>query len=42
MTFLLIILAIRFVFLLLDRIGKKEEFDMSEYEDSPSEDNVWW
>ena len=42
MKFLLIILAIRFVFFLLDRIGKKEEFDMDEYEDGPSEHNVWW
>ena len=43
MTFLLIVLGIRFLFLLLDKIGKKEDaFDMSEYEDGPSEHNVWW
>ena len=43
MTFLLIVLGIRFLFMLLDKIGKREdEFDMSEYEDGPSEHNVWW
>ena len=43
MTFLLIVLAIRFVFMLLDKIGKeKYEFDISKYEDGPSEHNVWW
>ena len=42
MKFLLIILAIRFVFFLLDQIGKEKEFDMDEYEDGPSEHNVWW
>ena len=42
MKFLLIILAIRFVFFLLDQIGKDKEFDMDEYEDGPSEHNVWW
>jgi hypothetical protein len=42
MKFLLIVLAIRFVFFLFDETGKKKEFDMSEYEDGPSEHNVWW
>ena len=40
MKFLLIILAMRYVFLLLSRIWKKNE-----YEDdwsNPSEHNVWW
>jgi hypothetical protein len=42
MKFLLIILAIRYVFYLLDRIGKKEmESDMGQFE-NPSEHNVWW
>jgi hypothetical protein len=43
MTFLLIVLAIRFVFMLLDKIERKEdEFDTNGYEDGPSEHNVWW
>ena len=43
MTFLLTVVAFRFFFLLLDRIGKpKKGFDMNEYEDGPSEHNVWW
>ena len=46
MKFLLIILATRYVFYLLDKIGKrKEEFDRNEYEEdwsNPSEHNVWW
>jgi hypothetical protein len=45
MKFLVIILAIRFVFYLLDQIGRKREFDMNEYEEdwsNPSEHNVWW
>jgi hypothetical protein len=46
MKLLLIVLFIRFVFFLLDQIGKKEnEMDMSEYEEdwsNPSEHNVWW
>ena len=43
MTFLLIVLGVRFLFTLLDKIGKrKDEFDRSEYEDGPSEHNVWW
>ena len=42
MKFLLIILAIRFVFFFLDQIGKEKEFDMDEYEDGPPEHNVWW
>lgn len=45
MKFLVIVLAIRFVFYLLDQIGRKKEFDMSEYEEdwsNPSEHNVWW
>jgi hypothetical protein len=42
MKFLLIVLAARFVFYLLDQIGKKKELDMSQYEDGPSEHNVWW
>jgi hypothetical protein len=45
MKFLLIILAIRYVFYLLDGIGEKKGVDMSEYEDEnlePSEHNVWW
>ena len=44
MKFLLIILAIRFVFFLLDRVGMRDELDMSEYEEdwsNPSEHNVW-
>ncbi|MGN6164166.1 MAG: hypothetical protein ACTHOF_06440 [Flavisolibacter sp.] len=45
MKFLLIILAIRFLFFLLDRIGNTKSFDMSEYKEEdlePSEHNVWW
>ena len=42
MKFLLIMLAIRFVFFLLDQIGEEKEFNMDEYEDGPSEHNVWW
>jgi hypothetical protein len=42
MKFLLIILAIGVVFYLLDRIGRKKEFDLNEYDDNPSEHNVWW
>jgi hypothetical protein len=45
MKFLLIVLAIRFVFFLLDQSGNEKEFDMSEYEEdwsNPSEHNVWW
>ena len=42
MKFLLIILAIRFVFFLLDQIGNEKEPNMDEYEDGPSEHNVWW
>jgi len=43
MTFLLIVLVIRFLFMQLNKIGKeKDEFDISKYEDGPSEHNVWW
>jgi hypothetical protein len=45
MKFLLIVLAIRFVFFLLDETWNKKEVDMSEYEEdwtNPSEHNVWW
>jgi len=45
MKFLLIVLALRFVFFLLDQSGKSEGVDMSEYEEdwsNPSEHNVWW
>ena len=46
MKLLLIVLFIRFVFFLLDQIGKEEsQADMNEYEDdwsNPSEHNVWW
>lgn len=45
MKFLLIVLAVRFVFYLLDQVGKKEEFQMDEYKGdwtNPSEHNVWW
>lgn len=41
MTFLVIILDIRFVFLLLNRIGRKEP-DIKGWQDGPSEHNVWW
>ena len=45
MKFLAIVLAIRFVFFLLDGIGNKKQFDMNEREEdwtNPSEHNVWW
>ena len=45
MKFLLIVLAARFVFFLLDQIGNNKGVDMSEYEEdwtNPSEHNVWW
>ena len=45
MKFLLIVLAARFVFFLLDQIGTNKGVDMSEYEEdwtNPSEHNVWW
>jgi hypothetical protein len=42
MKFLLILLPIRFVFFLLGQTGKEKEFDMDQYEDGPSEHNVWW
>ena len=46
MKLILIVLFIRFLFFLLDQVGKKEtEPDMNEYEDdwsNPSEHNVWW
>jgi hypothetical protein len=45
MKFLLIVLAIRFVFFLLDQSGNRKAIDMSEYEEdwnNPSEHNVWW
>ena len=45
MKFLLIVLAIRFVFFLLDQSGNRKGVDMSEYEEdwsNPSEHNVWW
>jgi hypothetical protein len=45
MKFLLIVLAIRFVFFLLDRAGGRKAVDRNEYEQdwtNPSEHNVWW
>jgi hypothetical protein len=45
MKFLLIVLAIRFVFFLLDQTGNEKELDISDYEEdwtNPSEHNVWW
>ena len=40
MKFLVIILAIRYVFSLLNRIWKKTEYE--EDWSNPSEHNVWW
>jgi hypothetical protein len=40
MKFLLVVLAIRYVFRLLNRISKKKEHE--EDWSSPSEHNVWW
>jgi hypothetical protein len=45
MKFLLIVLAIRFVFFLLDESGSRKAVDVNEYEEdwnNPSEHNVWW
>jgi hypothetical protein len=42
MTFLVIILAIRYAFLLLNRIGRQKEPDVDGWQDGPSEHNVWW
>jgi len=42
MKFLLIILGIKGVFHLVERLVSKKEMDVSRYEDGPSEHNVWW
>lgn len=43
MTFLLIVFSLRFVFVLLNRAAKrKDRYEMSKYEEGPSEHNVWW
>jgi len=40
MKFLVIVLAVRYVFQLLNRISKKKELE--EDWSNPSEHNVWW
>lgn len=42
MTFLVIILAIRYLFLFLNRLGRQKEHDVDGWQDGPSEHNVWW
>ena len=42
MTFLLTVLAIRYLFYWLDRLARRKETDIEGWEDGPSEQNVWW
>gem|GEM_PF-2691782 len=42
MKFLLIIIGIKGVFHLFEKLLSKKEMDIGQYEDSPSEHNVWW
>jgi hypothetical protein len=42
MKFLVVILGIKGLFYLLERLGKREKSDRNAFDESPSEHNVWW
>jgi len=42
MTFLVVLLVIRYLFSLLDKIGRTKDPDIDGWQDGPSEHNVWW
>lgn len=42
MTFLVVLLIIRYLFSLLDKVGRGKGTDVDCWQDGPSEHNVWW
>ena len=42
MTFLVVLLVIKYLFSLLAKMGRTKEPDIDGWQDGPSEHNVWW
>ena len=42
MTFLVVLLLIRYLFTLLEKMGKQKEPDVDGWQDGQLEHNVWW
>ncbi len=42
MTFLVVLLVVKYIFSLLANMGGTKEPDINGWQDGPSEHNVWW